>query len=324
MAFKSCTSSPGLFDSFLASPPKNEVLRQLRTLIDWGALRAAVAPACKWGGPGTEGYDPVLLIKLLLLERLYQLSDPAVVEEARDRLSFREFLDLRAADEVPDDTTLVKFRARLRNYEVFDLVVAAIEQQLASQGYAVKEGALKVVDATLIQAAVRPPSKPKQREQPQALDPDADFTVKAGKPVYGYKLHLAQDRTSGLITRHAVTAASVHDSRYFESLLAGDESEVLADKAYDDARRRRGMAKQGIKRSIMKKAARGKKLSAWWSGRNKSIGRVRGFVEGGFACLKRCLGCGRARYRGLERVCEQLRLGIVVFNLRRATALAGG
>ena len=319
MAFKSCTSSPGLFDSFLASPPKNEVLRQLRTLIDWGALRAAVAPAYKWGGPGTEGYDPVLLIKLLLLERLYQLSDPAVVEEARDRLSFREFLDLRAADEVPDDTTLVKFRARLRNHEVFDVVVAAIEQQLARQGYAVKEGAIKVVDATLIQAAVRPPSKPRAAEEAKPpLDADADFTVKAGKPVYGYKLHLAQDRTSGLITRHAVTAASVHDSRYFESLLAGDEAEVLADKAYDDARRRRRMAKQGIKCSIMKKAARGKKLSAWWSGRNKSIGRVRGFVEGGFACLKRYLGCGRARYRGLERVYEQLTLGIVVFNPSRA------
>ena len=74
----------------------------------------------------------------------------------------------------------------------------------------------------------------------------------------------------------------------------------------------------------MKKAARGKAVSAWWTGRNKSISRVRGFVEGGFAQLKRYLGCGRARYRGLDRVYEQLTWGVVVFNLRRATALDRG
>ena len=36
MAFQSCTSKPNLFDAFLASPPKNETLRQLKTLIDCG------------------------------------------------------------------------------------------------------------------------------------------------------------------------------------------------------------------------------------------------------------------------------------------------
>ena len=333
MAFKSCTSTPDLFDAFLASPPKNEVLRQLKTLIDWDALREAVAPAYKWGGPGAEGYDPVVLIKMLLLQRLYQLSDPAVVEEAADRLSFREFLSLQASDTVPDDTTLVKFRGRLRNYLLFDVVVAMIEEQLAQQGYAVREGAIKMVDATLIKAAVHPPRVHREDIEEERgrlhmvvaeppLDADADFGGKKDKMVYGYKLHMAQDRATGLIACHAVTPASVHDTHEFETLLAGDEAEVLADKGYDDAARRKELSRQGIKASIMKKAARGKTLSAWWTGRNKSISRVRGFIEGGFAQLKRYLGCGRARYRGLERVYEQLTLGIVVFNLRRACALA--
>jgi len=326
MAFRSCTSTPDMFDSFLASPPKNQTLRQLKGLINWGALREVVAPAYKWGGPGAEGFDPVLLIKMLILQRLYQLSDPGAVEEAADRLSFREFLDLRASDTVPDDTTLVKFRGRLRNYDLFDYVIAEIERQLAERGFAVREGAIKVVDATLVEAAVRPPRKSEKNsnEKAEPLDPDADFTVKNKKPVYGYKLHMALDRATGLITRHAVTPASVHDTNYFENLLDGDEAEVLADKGYDDAKRRRRLSRRGTKASIMKKAARGKAVSAWWTGRNKSISRVRGFVEGGFAQLKRYLGCGRARYRGLDRVYEQLTWGVVVFNLRRATALDRG
>lgn len=34
MAFKSCTSTPDLFDGFLAPPPRNEGLKAPATLLD--------------------------------------------------------------------------------------------------------------------------------------------------------------------------------------------------------------------------------------------------------------------------------------------------
>ena len=40
MARKSCTSSPDMFSSFLASSPKNAVRDRLLGLVDWGRLRA--------------------------------------------------------------------------------------------------------------------------------------------------------------------------------------------------------------------------------------------------------------------------------------------
>lgn len=323
MAFKSCTSSPEMFDGWLAAPPRSEVLERLATLIDRDALREAVAPAYK--DLGRIGFDPVLLIKLLVLQRLYQLSDPGVVAEAADRLSFRKFLDLGAGAQVPDDTTLVKFRGRLRNYGVFDKVIEAFQTQLELQGIKVKEGSIKLVDATLVAAAVRPPAQPKEGEAaPEPLDPDATFTVKKGKAVYGYKLHMAQDRETGLVTGHVVTPAHVHDSQVFEEFLDQGESEAMADKAYDSKEHRKMCRALGVKCSVMKRATQGRELSRWWKGRNKSIGRVRGFIEGTFAHLKRYLGCGRAIYRGLTRVGEQLAWGIVAFNLKRATALAPG
>ena len=321
MAFRSCTSHPDLFDSFLATPPRNEVLRELATLLDWDDLRAVVAPAYKSAGAGAPGYDPVVLIKLHLLQRLYGLSDPAVVEEAADRLSFREFLGLRASDVVPDDTTLVKFRRRLREGGLIDALLVAVERQLADQGITIREGAIKIIDATLIRAAVNPPRKGRGKGAKAPLDGDADFTLKGNKPHYGYKLHVAQDRETGLLAMHVVTAASTHDSQVFDDLIDGSEGEVLADKAYDSRKNRAKLKANQTKVSIMKKAVRGKPLSPWWRGRNKSIGRVRGFIEGSFATFKRYLGCGRARYRGLERVYEQMTWGVLAFNLRRAAAL---
>jgi len=325
MAFRAHDPQPDLMDSYLASPPKREVLREIKTLLDWGRLRTLCAVAYKDGGPGHPGKDPVLLIKLLLLERLYALSDVQVVEEASDRLTFRAFLGLGASDTVPDDSTLVRFRDRLREHQVLDLLFEDIEAQLKDKGVCVKAGAIKIIDASLVEAAVRPPRKDRESGEREApLDPDADFTVRKGRPFYGYKLHMAIDRRTGLVTQHLVTPASTHDSQVFEELLDGKESEVFADKAYDSKEHRRLLRRQGIRCSLMKRAKRNAPLSPWWRGRNRTLGKVRGFVEGGFATLKRWRGCGRARYRGLEKFYEQMTWGILAHNLTRAVALVRG
>lgn len=325
MAFRAHDPQPDLMDSYLASPPKREVLGRLKSLIDWERPRALCRGAYTEGGPGQPGKDPVLLIKLLLLERLYALSDVQVVEEAQDRLTFRAFLDLRASDTVPDDTTLVTFRKRLREHGLHDLLFEDIEAQLKEQGVAVKQGAIKIIDASLVQAAVRPPRKSRETGEREApLDPEADFTVRKGTAFYGYKLHMAIDRETGLVTQHMVTPASVHDSQVFEELLDGKEGQVFADKAYDSEKHRRLLRRHGTKCAIMRKAKRGAPLSAWWRGRNRTLSRIRSFVEGGFATLKRWRGCGRCRYRGLERFFEQMTWGILAHNLTRAVALLGG
>jgi IS5 family transposase len=334
MARKSCTSSPDFFSSFLAAPPKSEVLERLATLIDWERLRGCLEQAYKFGGAGREPVDPVMLFKLLLLERFYQLSDRDAVWMARDSLSFRQFLGLGAGDNVPDDTTVVVFRRRIREAGLLDDLFAEVTVQLEQQGIGVRKGHIKLVDATLVDAAVRPPRKPRAADgeggdgperQPKApLDPDADFTVKNGKPHYGFKLHLGQDRETGLITNHVLTAASVHDSQMFADLVDGTEGEVLADKGYDSRAARELVRSRGARASIMRRARPGRELTPWQRGRNRSIARMRGFIEGANACLKRWRGCARAVYRGMDRVMMQMTMGVMAFNLTRAVALERG
>src|SRR2546428_131281 len=50
------------------------------------------------------------------------------------------------------------------------------------------------------------------------VDPDAAFTKKEGKTVYGYKAHVAVDRGSGLIRRARLTPANVHDTKEADNL----------------------------------------------------------------------------------------------------------
>lgn len=318
MSCKREDASDDLFDSFLPAPPKNTTLERVNELIDWGALRKIMVRAYH-ETLGRKGFDPVLVFKLLLLEQWYRLSDGDVVFMANDSISFRKFLRLKASCDVPDDTTLVTFRERLRQAGIFDELFEEITNQMASHGLRVREGSICLVDATIIPAATKPPKKATPVEE--RPDPEATFTRKNGKYHYGYKLHVGVDRETGLIVGHKVTSANVHDSKVFEELLVGNPSQVLADKAYDNNRTRRHCRKQKIKCGIMHQARGKKPLSAYKKRRNRILKPIRAFVEGTPAALKRFLRCGRAVYMGLKRVTTQMDFGVLAFNLRRYTAL---
>jgi IS5 family transposase len=188
------------FDSIIAGVPANKTLEAIDEMIDWGAVRAILARGYDDSGKGWIGFDPIVLFKMLLLEQFYNLSDVQVSVEAGDRLSFRRFLALSAGEAAPDDTTLVKFRKRMRNSAgLLDAAHAEFNRQLAAKNLFVKPGAIKVVDATVIRAATRPPkvdkpapgadedNRPEEKTTPpevqtqSRLDPDAAFGGKKGK-----------------------------------------------------------------------------------------------------------------------------------------------
>ena len=64
-------------------------------------------PAGKCGRPP---YDYVLMFKILILQRYYNLSDDQVEYQINDRMSFMRFLDLSIADDIPDSKTIWLFR----------------------------------------------------------------------------------------------------------------------------------------------------------------------------------------------------------------------
>jgi IS5 family transposase len=110
-----------------------------------------------------------VLLKCLLLQQWYRLSDPRLEEALADRLSFRRFVGLALADPVPDHSTLSRFRSELVRRRLSARLLAELSRQLEARGLMVKTGTL--IDASLVGADCRRPKKGKPVEG--RSDPDA-------------------------------------------------------------------------------------------------------------------------------------------------------
>ena len=92
--------------------------------------------------------DPVFMLKELFLQRLYNISDNQVEYQIKDRMSFREFLDIQSVDDVPDKKTVWKYKNIMANAGIGIKLFEKFNEQLASMGLIVNEG--KIVDASFV------------------------------------------------------------------------------------------------------------------------------------------------------------------------------
>lgn len=260
------------------------------------------------------------MVKALLLQQWYGLSDPGLEEALGDRLSFRRFVGLGLGEGAPDHSTVSRFRKVLRAANLDGALFEEIGRQLEARGLVLKTGTL--MDATVVEAAVRKPSGRAGPGARSASDPDADWTRKNGKSYFGYKAHLGVDQGSGLIRRAALTAAKVYESEVAEALICGDERAVYGDKAYEHKARRARLKAARIKDRIMHRSHKHQaQLPPWQARRNTLISPIRSAVERVFGSLKRSYGYRRVRYRSLRANLVELRMLCIAFNLRKADTL---
>jgi len=307
----------GLADSIVRRRgKKSEWLDRLDTVLDWPALETIVAGiyASREGG---LAYPLLTHVKLLLLQQWYGLSDEGLEAAVDDRLSFRRFAGIPLAESVPDHSSIWRFREQLARHGLAEKLLAEVNRQLDARGLILRRGTL--IDATILEAAVRPPAG--DAGEVSGHDPQAGWTKKNGRSRFGYKAHAAVDEGSGLVREVVMTPADVHDSVMGDGLVQGDEDAVYADKAYDDAARRKRLRKQGIEPRIMYQARRNRPLRPWQVAFNKAVAPIRAGVERLFATMKRAYGYRRVRYLGLARNDVQLQALCAAINLRRALAL---
>ncbi len=265
---------------------------------------------------GRPSYPPLVMLKCLLLQQWYRLSDAEAEEALSDRLSFRRFAGLALDEDVPDHTTICRFRQQLVGHGLAEKVFGEMNRQLETRGLLIKRGTL--IDATLVEAD----ADVRKGDDGQAVtvDTQAGFAQRRGKSFYGYKGHVGVD-TSGLIRRALLTPANIHDSTPADGLICGDERMVIADKGYHSRARRELLKAMGIKDGIMRRAGRGHPLSAKDRARNRRLAPLRAGVERVFGTLKRTYGWTRVRYRGLAKNAAHFFLLCTALNLRRALVL---
>lgn len=296
---------------------QNRQLEKIAALVDWAAFERLLGDI--YAAPvGRPSYGPLILFKGLLLAQWYGLSDPVLEEALLDRLSFRRFVGLALADPVPDHSTFSRFRTELVERRRSEALLAELNRQLDARGLMVKTGTL--IDASLVAADAR---RPRQGEPKDGRsDPDASWNAMPEKPLFGYKMHLAVDRGSGLVRQAILTPAHVSDRAPFLSLVQGDEQAVYADRGYDGWWYRAGLAERGIEDGIMAGSYRQRPLDAEGRARNRALAAIRAPIERSFAILKRHYGYGRVRYRSLVKNALQLQLLALAMNLRRALVLS--
>jgi transposase, IS5 family len=313
----------------VASGGSSEALDRVSGLIDWQPV-AALLSQLRGGAMGAPAYPSLLLFKALLLQRWYALSDQALEEGLKDRLSFRRFVGLPLSEAIPDHSTLWRFREGLKD-GLDERLFVEIGRQIETGGFVLKQGTL--IDASLVPAAVNPPRRPDAELPPDAQgrpasklvrsqdDPDAAWTKKQNKYHFGYKLHVAMDKTSRIIRRLAFTPANVNESAVADSLICGDERAVYADKAYDSQERRALLAGCGIANGIMRRGHPKRPLAAAELRRNKRLAKHRGPIEPLFSLFKNVYGLRRARYRGLARNTTAVLIAATAMNLKRWAAM---
>jgi IS5 family transposase len=311
-------AEPTLMDATVADlggPRTAAFFDKCQRLIPWARLAAPLADLYEDNGAGGRPAWPVqLMVKCLMLQKWFNLSDPQLEEQLQDRLSFRRFVGLSVTDDTPDETTFVRFRQRLLAHHhgrtLFDQVLG----HLRAQGLVMKSGTL--VDATIIEA----PLGRARAGGGSTRDREAAHTCKHRRTYHGYKAHLATDRR-GLITDFRFGKASESDLTYFDELTAREKTAVYGDSAYRSAERERRLERRGIEAGIIHQRVKGQaRLAPADRERNRMLSKIRAFVEHPIAWIKN-MGHRRTRYRGRLRNALDFGLVAAAYNLKRSFSL---
>lgn len=286
------------------------------------------------GKGGRRPYDYVLMFKILILQRYYNLSDDQVEYQINDRMSFMRFLDLSISDDIPDSKTVWHFREQLTDLELIEPIFILFLQELERLNLIVNEG--KIIDASFVEV----PKQRNSREDNATIkaglipssfdtnphikgqkDTDARWTKKNQINYYGYKNHAKVDSKSKLITGYVVSDASVHDSRAMEALLdERDKHQSLhADSAYigQDAI----IKAKEVTAEICEKGYKNKPLTEEQKQNNREKSKVRSRVEHIFAFMEGSMNGMYLCAIGKKRITAIIGLMNLTYNMFRKIQL---
>lgn len=147
-----------LFDEVVYFNENTTYLDKINSIIDWKPIEAMLESKYRWtkNAHGHPAYSPLLLFKILLFQTWEKLSDPQTEFALKDRLSAIRFVGLSITGDVPDHSTISRFRSRLNELGILEDLFLEVNRQLSEKGYMVKEKSSAVIDATIIESSRRP------------------------------------------------------------------------------------------------------------------------------------------------------------------------
>lgn len=295
---------------------KREFLAEIDRIVPWEKWISIIKPYYYKGERGNEPYDLERMLRIYLVQNLYNLPDMAAVAEVIDSRAFSDFCGVESSNQVPDGDTLGRFRNILLRNGIQQELFAQVVELLMQRGLILKRGT--IVDSTFIEAPSSTKNEKKER------DPQAHSAKKGNTWHFGYKAHIGVDKESGLVHTVKVTAANEHDVTVTSELLTGEEEEVYGDSGYLGAEKRpealkKNKAGKSVHYKINRRPSQSKNKSARSQAQIKrhehEKSSVRAKVEHVFAVVKLQLRFRKTRYRGLRKQIAKMNIMFALANL---------
>lgn len=286
-------------------------LAAIESLIDWEAFRPIVSSLYdnKSSKGGRPNIDEILMVKMLVLQQWYGLSDPELERQVADRISFRKFLGF--PNSIPDDSTVWYFRERLAEIGKDKEIWAELQRQFDAKGLSIKQGVIQDASFITSDPGHAKADKPRGDDAKTRRSKDGTWVKKGNKSYFGFKLHSKMDMDFGLIREFHTTTASLHDSQVD---LSKEGEVVYRDRGYS------GAPTKGYN-ATMKKGARGHPIDIQDKIRNKRISRKRAPGERPYAVIKRIFKAGHTLVTTVARVDVKNMFSCFCFNLLQLNTL---
>ena len=317
-------------------------LEMLNKVINWemfrNILNKAVVRKENTRKGGRPSYDVVMMFKILVQQRLYNLSDDQTEYQINDRRSFMRFLGLELCDPIPDAKTIWKFRNDLAQTDTMEELFCLFDKMLESEGLITHKGT--IIDATFVDVPrqrnrrdendkIKNGEIPEEWEKPKNAakkaqkDIDARWAKKNNETHFGYKDHVKCDAESKFITNYGITDAALHDSQRCIDLLEETDEVLYADSAYAGESIEEKLP-ENCRSEICEKGYRNHPLTEEQKENNRRKSKIRCRIEHIFGFITNSMKGINIRSIGIQRAWFHIGLMNLVYNFCRYEFLKRG
>ena len=276
------------------------------------------------------------MFKILILQKYYNLSDEQTEFQINDRTSFKQFLNLKLGDKIPDEKTIWHFKEQLANKNLSLKLFELFTKQLMDKGIVAKEGSM--VDASFVDVPRQRNSKEDNADIKKGATPlsfakkdkngnrsklsqkdcDARWITKNSERHFGYKDHINADVKTKLITKYSVSSAAPHDSTQIKNIVDETDKTLYADSAYRSKKIEEFLKDKNCKSFICEKGYKNNPLTQEQKDSNNIKSKIRARVEHIFGYMTNSMNNALyMRSIGIKRAKSSIGFLNLTYNLFR-------
>ena len=205
---------------------REQFLKKMDEMIPWDECVAMIAPYYPKGKRGRPPREIEQMLRMLLLQTWFNLSDEGVEDAIYDSYAMKTFMgvDFASDKQVPDATTLCKFRKMMTTHHLQKGFFDIIQNLLKHANLEVVGGV--IVDATIISA----PNSTKNAEKKR--DPEMHSVKKGNNYYFGMRTHIGVDPYYGFVRSVISTPANESEVTVAPELIQPTDTVIYGDAGY--------------------------------------------------------------------------------------------